>query len=314
MATWPTATSTTALDSDADELTLARVQIKATADATNDIIACRNSASGIPSLDGSSRVTESQLRQVTSYVEKTANYTLVSTDAQRGFLGKGAITFTMDGNDFNTEGNWVEFKNGNLETTNEEITISLSNGIFEGSELSITLRPGDWKRLILIGSTFYAWGPQRTQIGGTSFFPHNFAYFNTKTWEAGGNWTTVASDLTENTWETVGPTGSGADNIWTALDDVPSFCRFIYLRCDLIASAIATGACSLKVEVRDYADAGSDATLANMSQYTDNVVSNEATGTLVVPIDSNGRFGMRWNGNANNSSEVIRLYLHGFWS
>lgn len=31
----------------------------------------------------------------------------------------------------------------------------------------------------------------------------------------------VTANITENTWESVGPTGSGADNIWTALDNVP---------------------------------------------------------------------------------------------
>jgi len=40
----------------------------------------------------------------------------------------------------------------------------------------------------------------------------------------------VATDFTESVWESVGPTGSGADHIWEALDDIPNDVDWIKLK------------------------------------------------------------------------------------
>jgi hypothetical protein len=39
---------------------------------------------------------------------------------------------------------------------------------------------------------------------------------------ATGNFFDVSGNVVENTWESVGPTGSGADNIWTDMDVIPA--------------------------------------------------------------------------------------------
>ena len=58
---WPTTITTTNLDSDTDSPYLARPEIYATAVAVNDIIASRAAASGIASLDGTTKVPTAQL-------------------------------------------------------------------------------------------------------------------------------------------------------------------------------------------------------------------------------------------------------------
>lgn len=58
---WPTTVTTTNLDSDTDSPYLARPEIYATAVAVNDIIASRAAASGIASLDATTKVPTAQL-------------------------------------------------------------------------------------------------------------------------------------------------------------------------------------------------------------------------------------------------------------
>lgn len=53
----------------------------------------------------------------------------------------------------------------------------------------------------------------------------------------------VSANVTENTFETIGPTGSGATNIWAALDNVPSAARGIILGVEIriFGGTTATG-------------------------------------------------------------------------
>lgn len=70
---------------------------------------------------------------------------------------------------------------------------------------------------------------------------------------AGGN-PLVAEDtfapttsVTENAWESVGPTGSGADNIWTALDALPSTIDWIEVKAALDGRSSGDTANALRI-------------------------------------------------------------------
>jgi hypothetical protein len=51
----------------------------------------------------------------------------------------------------------------------------------------------------------------------------------------------TALDLTNTSFETVGKTGSGATNIWTALDYVPAWANLLYLSVQLLGYDATTG-------------------------------------------------------------------------
>ena len=127
--------------------------------------------------------------------------------------------------------------------------------------------------------------------------------------EDGANSTSFDADanITENTFESIGPTGSGATNIWTAMDDIPSGARIAILLVDiqtdgnqLEAYARATGS---------LAAAGSATTIAFLR-------ANSAAPILkveaMVPLDASRRFDFTWTVSGETSTLVVNLHLRGF--
>ncbi len=313
---WPTVTiSKTAVDADSDLLVNARPQLEDDIDKTNDMIEARNVASGVCGLDANVLVPEAYLRQIITPVVKTANYSVVATDAQRSFILENNITITVDDTLFST-GTWMYFKNGNLDSGNEEVTITVTGGATIEFDTSVTLRAGDAITIIRGSSRWYAMEPHRGSVSGTGYIPRRFAYFYDEIIDSSNLWTTVATDVTEDTWESVGPTGSGADNIWTALDDLPSVQGFIDVNCEASASGVtAAGEVEMSLYAREYGSSAStsDKAIAQFVGYSTNTVLPAVTGHRVIPVDSQGRFEIRWEKNANNTA-VFRLALNGFWT
>jgi len=128
----------------------------------------------------------------------------------------------------------------------------------------------------------------------------------------------IDANITESTWETVGPTGSGADNIWTALDNVPANADWICLRFNIFGSSSGDtantgyqGAVYCGV-ARSGAPASAD-TVARIA-YTTGSTGN-GTATIVteatIPIDSNNAFSMYW-AFAGNVAPAYLAYLVGW--
>ena len=314
---WPTTNPTTTyLDQDTDDITQARAELKDAVDQLNNVINARNAGSGIPSLDANSAVTEWQLRQLRTPVVKTANYTVVDADNGRIFLCEGAITFTVDDTIAQTGTNYT-VKNANLGNNDSSVTISISGGSSLEGETTITLRPGDGMTIVRGSNEWVSLEAFRADaISGTDYSQHRFIYFNREIMESGTGWTTLTTDITEVTWESVGGTGSGADNIWTALDDVPELTGYIMVQG--YATAKHTGAGGL-VQTQLYArpyNSTDTATWENLiveaAGYGTSTVDVTATGVKVIPIDSNRRFELYWDEFTNNSATAIYLQLVGF--
>lgn len=314
---WPTQVSTTSLDSSSDLLDDARPQVEATANAVNDIIGSRDSASGIPSLDASALVTETQLRQLRTPVVKTANYDTVAEDNGRVFICEGSISFTIK-DSISVVGTNHVIKNGNLGVSDSVVSVSVTGNTIEGQSLT-ELRPGDAITVVKGTTNWEALQHFRSdQITGTGFYPRNFGYFNEQIFEDGSLWATLSTDVTEATWESVGPTSSGADNIWTALDDVPSLRGFVVLNASVSCDATSAGQVSAFVSVRQYQSiwTATDREIAITKGYAEAAGATvlQSRGSRIVPIDSNRRFEIYWDGDANNDTTSIRLTLDGFWN
>lgn len=119
---------------------------------------------------------------------------------------------------------------------------------------------------------------------------------------------TIDSSVTEATWETVGPSSSGTDNEWAALDAVTAGANWIKIRITgtiLFASGGTPGdTVTVGVAVRTY---GSSISLATASQIfntgtkVDSAGKCLATATqeVTIPVDSSRRFEIYWLRNGS---------------
>jgi len=116
----------------------------------------------------------------------------------------------------------------------------------------------------------------------------------------------VTSTVTENTFESVGPSsavawGGAADHDWTALDSVPQGVDWIEISCYLSASATST---TVLARIYARADGGSattgvGTTLISMVNVTDGdtdakTVSNMSRG-IKIPVNGNVQFDIYWD-------------------
>ena len=318
MATWPTGATTDALDGDGDNLTDARVEVLAHCTNVNSIIDCRGAANGVGSLDASGLVTESELRQVRTPVVKTADHQSVAADNGRIFIMEGAITFTVDDTIASVGTNYT-IKNGNLGTSDSAVSVTVSGGSTIEGETTITLRPGDGMTIVRGTSKWYSLESLRPDnLGTTNYISRRFNYFNSQVFDGTKVWTTVVTDITEATWESVGPTGSGADYVWTALDDLPSLSGFVELSCRAFCSATSAGEISAFIAARPFGSTlgFDDREIAYAEGYAlvGGTSSITTTGRRVIPIDSDGRFELYWDEDANNLQTNFRLTIAGFFS
>ncbi len=146
---------------------------------------------------------------------------------------------------------------------------------------------------------------------------------NTQLWDGEGTLTgelAVHTDLTEDTWETVGPTGSGADNVWADMDRLPSNATILIVDCE---ATVSTGDAS-SIFFFIYATHGDDATpaaseLSNQIfwygvDHDADIAGNErSTARLYIPLGAtNQDFNLNWKVTGLTDSEEIHFRYRGF--
>lgn len=129
-------------------------------------------------------------------------------------------------------------------------------------------------------------------------------------------YTVIQNTITEDTWETIGPTGSGADLEWSSLDDVPiGTAAMLLLQVKLQAVNSGTSSCRLSVYTGHSSLTGS---IPSYNAQAELQHDGNSTGSLIyqtfnvrVPLDSDGVFAIGWD-KYNTSSNVIQLTYAGF--
>ena len=135
---------------------------------------------------------------------------------------------------------------------------------------------------------------------------------------SGGSGLQIQSIVTEGSFETFGPTGSGATNIWSSMDVLPSDAKVILVDVFLFASGSGVG----QTNVRFYATAGGE---SSVTDTDDNelatalfrpTTASEEIGTrtsVSIPLDSSQIFRATWRaiGDTNRS---VQMYYRGFMS
>ena len=124
----------------------------------------------------------------------------------------------------------------------------------------------------------------------------------------------AATNVTQATWESIGPTGSGADNIWTGLDLIPSGASGVMLGITGVVDGSATGDSFLKVHLRP---TGSSQTNNDMNQVVfanaDNVADTPGGMHAVIdfPLDSSLTFELYWD-ESNATTQNVTVMYRGF--
>jgi len=182
---------------------------------------------------------------------------------------------------------WVEWFQG---TT---IPLSITNSTLNEQKTDVT------------GHTHEITGIQVTDFK-TSLTYHSAAFAN-------GSEEFDVLTIPENVDHTVGPTGSGADYIWTALDELPLTATHIDVSCTLfVSTTTAIGQCWLFVNLKD-ATSTAQMQMTNR-HYRANTGDDEQVNALgTVLLDSSNIFTCLWDDfHGNITSSVVNLRLLGF--
>jgi len=126
----------------------------------------------------------------------------------------------------------------------------------------------------------------------------------------------VSGSLPQLTWESVGPTGSGASNIWTALDLVPLSAVAIIVTSYLVVEGSLNSAYALTITVEKTGYNGSavdkevhQVAFLNTSASLERIIGKSE---VTIPIDSTNGFQLRYNPGGNLPTSTVSLYLKGF--
>lgn len=124
---------------------------------------------------------------------------------------------------------------------------------------------------------------------------------------------TISSVVTVGTWEGVGPTDSGADNIWTALDAIPLSADWVELKIRTSASGTATTvATSLYARSGDGAQStGLDNIISNVHMKDGDADTKLASNytTVKVPVNAANVFDAHW---VETGSGIVQAWVAGY--
>lgn len=246
---------------------------------------------------------------------KTANYTALASDQGKLITAANAITITLPaasvGPNF-----FLAVKNINTDT--DVVTIDGAGSETIDNNTTLALGPQDF---ILLVSSGTAWtsGHVRAspQVEASNTFHVND--INGTPNIDGSGFSNVNSSVAESTWESFGPTGSGADNIWDDLNAVPNDADWVEIRFILRGLSLLDAADTQR-RINIYArkngsliGAGNSTLVARGGAHTSS--AGNALIDLVtqhkIPVDSSIIFELFWFSEFNLSAN-IDIFLTGY--
>lgn len=144
-------------------------------------------------------------------------------------------------------------------------------------------------------------------VGGSVYYIH----------EDGGNSSVfgINAGITEGAWESVGPTGSGAGNIWAALNDVPANAASIRIGVNISFQAPSTsGSMSVDLFARQTGSTAIPNDITRVCRLGLPADTNLASTVFIVdiPLDASNRFDLQWAESNANIFLSIDACLKGF--
>jgi hypothetical protein len=130
----------------------------------------------------------------------------------------------------------------------------------------------------------------------------------------------VDANVANGGWESVGPSGSGATNTWTAMNSVPNGSTWVELSGILVCTCYldtpdVQRTCSMAFRRTGSSLPSSERTRRLHGSFQVGADGGGgkgfySTNTFRVPIDANRRFDVSWGSNFNNTN-LAHLYLVG---
>lgn len=137
--------------------------------------------------------------------------------------------------------------------------------------------------------------------------------------DTGADSTLFDVDLNISTaWESIGPTGSGADNIWTAMDNIPSGAKYVKLRIyNLIGGSTSgtnyTNTLYSRVTGSSTAiDVSNIISIGNIDNGTGATQESLSFHIANVPLDSSNRFDLYHSTSGSPSVLNVRIFVAGW--
>lgn len=121
---------------------------------------------------------------------------------------------------------------------------------------------------------------------------------------------TVSSRITSNTWASVGPSGSGADHIFTDMDVLPTRARVLIAVAGLSVETFGSGVATLILRTRAVgSSASSTAEVARLTHQTGTTGHTAgASQTINAPLTSSNTFEVLWaDGGSGNDTVTMRI-------
>jgi len=133
----------------------------------------------------------------------------------------------------------------------------------------------------------------------------------------GGNATTlsVPAVIAQATWESIGASGSPADNIWMAMNEVPAAATMIRLRLHNTIVPSVAGSSRLIGSARRTGSTASGNETQVVDMYSDDSANTSQAASryeIIVPLDGSGSFDFNWNQIGVASPRNIILTVIGW--
>lgn len=244
----------------------------------------------------------------------STTYTLLATDQGKVLNCTGTFTLTL----LTAATAGSQFVIAIVNTGAGVITVDGSGSETINGETTITINPKGALLITSDGSNWYGFRADSAEDFIGTFVDDSGGYpissqtaFNVHT-----QVTEMVGATTYN-YESVGPTGSGADNIWTALDGLPSSINWIELRVLYEGASSADTASVSRTILAGFvkngtAASGSTSLMVYGQAYTDASGNGKTSGVSVfkVPVASKV-FDVSWYSSFSTLS-TISLYLSGY--
>lgn len=153
----------------------------------------------------------------------------------------------------------------------------------------------------------------RKALAVSGYVSYGNAYINTDRSHATAF--DIDAVVTEGTFESLGPTGSGATNIWTAMNDIPTGATVAFISAHETAGlAAADSEASVDLFVRGVGSAvaaGEQNRVCEIGANADSTVRH-TDGFIPCPLDSSRVFEITWSASGENARSVnVRLVGFG---
>jgi hypothetical protein len=120
----------------------------------------------------------------------------------------------------------------------------------------------------------------------------------------------ISTDLAEGAYETIGPTGSGADNIWDTMDDIDADGTIAIFDIEYSATSSGTGNVTLRLDMATNGVTANPAASVVINDIHGGVSSAKhgAVTRIYAPLDGDYIFKLKWSVTGDSARSIVARY------